>query len=521
VVAVLLALPASAAAQNFTWTGVTTSPAWSEGGNWAGSVAPAGSVGTLNFPELTSQKFCLPPPVHEPGSPTCYITENDIDGLSANAIVMQGGGYELVGTKTLVYVYHVSGKPLTLGEGGLTVFPNSKSTAWTASYLELPLTLSSPQNWSVSGNSFAGILFVYGDVSGPSQALEVDLNNGTIQLGSDLDAGPISVTGSGSIYLGEPRGPHYAGTLNGGDGNPVTIGEGVGLFDENTNAFVEGVDSVGDLTLDEHASLQVGQPIFAGGVTLSVNGGVHLSPTDKVSLLYNSHIHAKGPVDLGGAQLFVQDGFSLIDGTPTCNVLERDTLISTTGPLTGAFAGIPDGAVVPLDCEGMPVPPEARFDYSEHSVVAKLVQRTSTALTVSNALTGVDQPLSYTAVVTPERHGEGVPTGTVEFLDHGQPIDGCSAQPLTAGEATSAASCAVSYPLGGSHDISATYLGNDDFAGSSSDGQGVTVNKPAIAHKKRLRIPKRCRKMHGKARARCVRRAHHHKKAHQSRASHR
>jgi hypothetical protein len=508
-----LVLPASAAAQNFTWAGITTSPTWSTAGNWAGLVAPSGSVGTLNFPELTSTKICLPPPLHEPGEPTCYITENDIDGLSANAIVMQGGGYELAGMNTLVYVYHVSGKPLTLGEGGLTIFPNSRSTAWTSSYLELPLTLGAPQTWSLSGNSSPGVLFLYGDVTGPSSLLEVDLNNGTIQLGSDVDAGPISVTGSGSIYMGEASGPHYAGTLNGGDGNPVTIGEDVGLFDENTNAFVEGQDSIGNLTLDERASLQLGQPVFAGGVTMSVNGGLHLSPTAKVSLLYNSHIHASGPVDLAGSELSIQDGFSLVDGTPTCNVLERDMLISTTGTLTGTFAGIPNGAVVPLECEGMPVPPEARFEYTEHAVIAKLVQRTTTTLTVSSGLAGVDQPLSYTAVVIPERHGEGVPTGVVEFLDHGQPIAGCSAQPLTAGEATSSASCALSYPTGGGHDISATYLGSDDFAGSSSDGRGVTVTKPAAVHKKRLRVPRRCRKMHGKARARCVRRAHSHKKA--------
>src|SRR5262249_14261909 len=162
---------------------------------------------------------------------------------------------------------------------------------------------------------------------------------------------------------------------------------------------------------------------------LAVNGGVHLSPTSKLSMLYNSHLHATGPVNLAGAQLNVQDGFSLVDGTPTCNVLARDTLVSTTGVLTGTFAGIPDGTITPLDCEGLPVPPEARFNYTEPAVIATLVQRTTTALTVSNGTVSVGQPVTYTAVVTPEKHGESVPGGSVEFLDQGQPISGCSAQP--------------------------------------------------------------------------------------------
>ncbi len=511
--AAILMMPASAsAATNYTWGGTHSTPAWSEAGNWNGGVAPSGSVGTLTFPELTSKKICLPPPPPEPGSPTCYITKNDIEGLSANALLIQEGGYELEKTFTRVYIYHFSGKPLTLGEGGLTAIPNEKSGAWTASIMEMPILLGAPQTWSISGNNYEGILFLDANVTGPSEPLELDLNNGNLDLGADVNAGPISITGSGSVFMGEPRGPHYAGTLNGGDGSPVSIGEGISVYDENTNAFVENTDSIGGLSLARHATLQLGQPTFAGGVSMGVNGGVSLSSGSKLSLLYNSHIHAKGPVDLSGAELFIQDGFSLVDGTPTCNVLDQDTLISTTGELRGTFAGIPDGAVMPLNCEGLTVPPEVRFTYTPHSVVATLVERTTTDLTVSSSAPLVGQSVTYTAAVSPERHGEGSPPGAVEFLDNGQPIPSCSGQALSTGDEVSTATCTLSYADAGGHSISTAYLGSGDFVGSSSASQVVTVKKAAAV--RRRTSAARCRKMHGNARRRCFKKARQHNAAH-------
>ncbi len=532
---IVLALPAGAgAASNYTWTGtgykIVLLPneknpiegpieekigvdLWSAATNWQGEVAPSGSVGALVFPELTDPG-CNPPSYTETSLP-CYITEDDIPGLRANAMFVALGGYEILPGPVLeVKIYNLRGnQPLTLGEGGLTAAPQHAENPWTTASLELPVVLGAPQTWSISGNGEReGILEVNDTVTGESSPLEISLNNGVLADGSEIEAGPISIVGGGSINLGNARGPHYVGILNGKDGNPVTVGEGTKLLDENTNNFVNNKNSIGALTLSDFSTLRLGQPEFAGGVTLGVNGGVDLSPASKVALLYNSHLHATGPVELNSAQLVMEDGFSLIDGTPTCNVLDEDVLISTTGQLTGTFRGIPDGTIVPLSCEGLRTPPEVRINYTAHAATATLLQRTETELAVSNASPSPSEQVTYTATVIPQRHGEGLPTGSVEFRDGSQPIGDCSAQPLALGESDSTASCTLSYPTAGSHTISTAYLGNSDFASSSSSSQGVTV-KPAAQQQKRKSSGK-CKGKHGKAKTRCLRNAHHHRKAH-------
>ena len=101
---------------------------------------------------------------------------------------------------------------------------------------------------------------------------------------------------------------------------------------------------------------------------------------------------------------------------------------------------------------------------------------TSTSLDVSKTL-GVGASTTYTATVTstPGRLGSLQPTGTVEFLDHGQPIASCSSQPLTGAGAT----CTVTYNSVGSHNISAQYGGDGNFDGSAAPAQRVSVVKPS------------------------------------------
>lgn len=80
---------------------------------------------------------------------------------------------------------------------------------------------------------------------------------------------------------------------------------------------------------------------------------------------------------------------------------------------------------------------------------------------------------TYTATVTspPSRPGPVGPTGSVEFLDGGQPIASCDGQPLTNGGAT----CTVTYANSGAHSITARYVGDANFTGSSSPAEPVSV----------------------------------------------
>ncbi len=101
----------------------------------------------------------------------------------------------------------------------------------------------------------------------------------------------------------------------------------------------------------------------------------------------------------------------------------------------------------------------------------------STSLDASSSVS-VGIRTIYTATVTTSSTGVGViePSGAVEFVDAGQPIGSCSSQPLMDGAAT----CAVKYGSAGAHAITARYLGDGNFAASSSPTELVqAITTPA------------------------------------------
>jgi hypothetical protein len=101
---------------------------------------------------------------------------------------------------------------------------------------------------------------------------------------------------------------------------------------------------------------------------------------------------------------------------------------------------------------------------------------TSTTLDASSKVI-VGTSTTYTAAVAPPaiRPGPVQPSGSVTFLDNGQPISSCANQPLAGGGAT----CTVGYGATGGHNISARYNGDANFNGSDAAAQTVTVIKPS------------------------------------------
>lgn len=67
--------------------------------------------------------------------------------------------------------------------------------------------------------------------------------------------------------------------------------------------------------------------------------------------------------------------------------------------------------------------------------------------------------------------GPTLPSGSIEFLDGGQPISGCANQALSNLTAT----CAVSYSSPGTHSISAFYSADSNFTGSTSSASTVQI----------------------------------------------
>jgi hypothetical protein len=67
--------------------------------------------------------------------------------------------------------------------------------------------------------------------------------------------------------------------------------------------------------------------------------------------------------------------------------------------------------------------------------------------------------------------GPTLPSGSIEFMDGGQPIGGCVSQPLSNLTAT----CSVGYATAGTHSVSAFYSGDANFTGSASSASSVQI----------------------------------------------
>jgi len=182
---------------------------------------------------------------------------------------------------------------------------------------------------------------------------------------------------------------------------------------------------------------------------------------------------------------------------------------SSSTALWGAVTFADDGSAI-TGCANLPVTPSgqsatvacstsfgastaqltATFTASTGSVLEGSASRgysmvvgrdsTSTSLDVSSSV-NVGAGTTYTASVGPPaaRPGPIEPTGSVEFLDAGQPISSCAGRPLNAGVAT----CTVTYAAAGVHQISARYGGDANFAGSSSPTELVSaaLHPPPVA----------------------------------------
>jgi hypothetical protein len=113
------------------------------------------------------------------------------------------------------------------------------------------------------------------------------------------------------------------------------------------------------------------------------------------------------------------------------------------------------------------------------------VKQDSTSVAVSTPVSATTKRrVKYTAVVTPpsSRSGPIEPSGTVQFLDNGKPIAGCTAQPLV----NSTGTCAVVYTGAGRHSITASYGGDADFNGSTSPASTIAITKAQVKIRGRL-----------------------------------
>jgi hypothetical protein len=475
---VAVAPAAATAPTDLTWTGANpiddSGPGdlWSQG-NWTGSPPVSDeSLGSVTFPSLGSCSV---------GVESCYQSNNDVGGLVADALSVDDTDS-----------YSIGGGSIGLGSGGLTAAPGGAVVVGLGTAdVGVPLVLAANQSWSLTGNGSADDsgVFLQGGVTGDRYTVDAHLAGAVgVSLG-DIETGAFTATGATSTDTGlnaADNGVIYPTSLNATDRHPVTVndvdlqaysptGTSVGLGPLTASgALVEiGRGSTPDTIVSVSGAVALG----AGTVTqFRVDQSGSIPSTDYAQL------KATGNVSLGGSLSFWQGGSGSCVG-----VGSAETLITTTGTVSGQFTNAPSGAIVPLSCSGSPT--GARISYSGHAVTATIVSgsTTATSLGVSRTRATAKQPVTLTAHVTTGTPSFTAPktSDSVRFLDGSHPVPGCAARPLTATSANAgSATCTAKLPARPSPaSLTAVFVpSGSTLNGSTSPRVRVAIAPTATAH---------------------------------------
>ena len=113
-------------------------------------------------------------------------------------------------------------------------------------------------------------------------------------------------------------------------------------------------------------------------------------------------------------------------------------------------------------------------------VLSHVVNPDSSNLALAPSLTNPapDQPVTYTATVSPAAPGAGAPAGTVSLTDDGIPVAGCQSLTLPPG-GPAEVTCSETYGSDATHAIVATYSGDADFLTATADVDETVAPLPS------------------------------------------
>jgi hypothetical protein len=220
------------------------------------------------------------------------------------------------------------------------------------------------------------------------------------------------------------------------------------------------------------------------GTTNLDEDGTCISPTSPATGSPNGTT-ADGSSTYGAVlDAYLADGLAN-NGGSTATVALLNTPNPSTTLADPAFAVVPASFNLPVAVDGVgsacSVPDQrgvASAAGANCDVGAYLLQATTTALITPSTTVGQNASVTYTATVTPARHG-----GTVSFNDGaGNPATAkCAARSLSSGTAT----CTLSYANSGAYPVTATYSGDgamNNYAASASTTQTVVVAAGPSVH---------------------------------------
>ena len=198
--------------------------------------------------------------------------------------------------------------------------------------------------------------------------------------------------------------------------------------------------------------------LLASPASAVTNQGVTLIATVTSSSSSSTALWGTVTLDDGGAAIHGCVNLPVTPSGQSATVACSTSFAASAAQLSAVFTptsgSVLKGSVSPVDA--LAVGPDA-----------------STTSLDATASVNVGSSTTFTASVAPPaaRLGPVEPTGSVEFLDGGQPIASCTGQTLTAGQAT----CTVTYAAAGAHQITARYVGDTNFTGSSSPAESVSA----------------------------------------------
>ncbi len=354
----LTALPAAAAAQtNDTWTGAGTTSAWSNAANWTAGVPPT-SAGILTFPTLTG---CAAPK-------TCYTSKNGLTGVSATGLVFSNTAGQ----------YKIQGNSLTVGASGITDNPGGSR----GDLIQAPLVLGAPQTWAVgkgTGTSYNSLTLTAG-VTGSSSALALTFPTSTgaatgdLFVDANMEVGPVTVSGVGGLHIGGSPTSGLIGSVNGSDGNTLTVHNGAKLVPNPSSTS-------GPLTISDGKLLLGTNSTNTGATTLVVKGAYSINSSSTTTTFVNedgttagtdfSQLSATGNISLAGT-LKVGQG-AIPSGCVALTKGDVATLFTTTGTLSGTFSNAHQGAILTLSPSCESTAAHVQINYTSNSVTATVV----------------------------------------------------------------------------------------------------------------------------------------------------